>query len=350
MKIAFVYDKGRPGVFAGRSYDMRNDGGSEGSMVRYAIALADLGHDVRIYIPKIDTHEYRGVEWRSIENKARFDEMFDVIIALRFPGALRGMIAPVKALYCCDRDIPELTSYVNSVDIQVLIMIGEYQKHSYQRQYAIDEKLFLISNAGVPWSDYATTSIPKVRGRCIYCSVPERGLGALADIWALIHNSVPEAELHVTGSLELWGIKRPIEQQPQIMNLRSVSKVKYLGKVSREQLILEQLQSQILLLPGDPESVEMCCMSAMECAAARNAIIVTDVAALPERVIPNVTGFVIKRTGAWQQRFADTAIRLMQDPTLSVMQLRARENEQQHDYSVLADQWVTRFKEELHGK
>ena len=137
MKIAFVYDKGRPGVFAGRSYDMSNDGGSEGSMVRYAIALADLGHDVTIYIPKIETHEYRGVKWCSIESSDRFDELFDVVIALRFPEALKGMKASVNALYCCDPDVPGLTAYVNSGEIQVLIMISEYQKRSFQAQYGL---------------------------------------------------------------------------------------------------------------------------------------------------------------------------------------------------------------------
>jgi hypothetical protein len=109
----------------------------------------------------------------------------------------------------------------------------------------------------------------------------------------------------------------------------------------------EQLQSVLLLLPGNPISPEMCCMAAMECAAARNALLVTDTAALSERVLPGKTGVIIYRNGDWQRVFAETAVHMLQDPGLAVMHIKAQLAEKQHDYSILAQQWEARFEDML---
>ncbi|GAG34835.1 unnamed protein product, partial [marine sediment metagenome] len=102
MRIAFVYDKGRPPSFAGRSFDLGDFGGAEGSMIHFAYALTELGHEVCIYVPGAQLHEHRGVEWRAIEDNTRFRERFDVAIAQRFPRAIDGMSAPVRAVFSHD--------------------------------------------------------------------------------------------------------------------------------------------------------------------------------------------------------------------------------------------------------
>ena len=350
MRIAFVYNKGRPDSFIGRSFDLGNFGGSEGSMIHFAYALTELGHDVCIYIPGVQPHKHGGVEWRAIEGEARFRETFDVVIALRFPNALEGMFARVRALYCCDPELYELPSYVDSGEVNLVIVISEHHKHRFQQQHPIDEGLYIVSNAGVVWSDYDRLDIPKMRGRAIYCSVPGRGLEPLGSIWPMIHKEIPWATLHITGSLKLWGLDVPPSKVEQLINLRGVPGVTYLGLISREVLIREQLQSQVLLLPGEPASPEMCCMSAMECAAARNLIIVCDIAALSERVIEGRTGYVVRRECGWEGVFAQKAVGALTHPYLSAMQGLARGGEREHDYAVLASKWVTRFEEELSAR
>ena len=344
MRIAFLYDRGRPGQFAGKSHELADTGGSEGSMVRYAFALADLGHEVLVYIPGGPPHSYCGVEWRNIRTRDRFDERFDVAIALRFPQALRGMAAPVKALYCCDPAVPALPEYVESGDVHLVITISECQKRRFQELHAIPEELYLVSNAGVNWEDYARLDIRKRRGRCIYCSVPERGLEDLVSIWPLIQSEIPWARLHITGSLSLWGMSVPQEETRLFDGLTRMPGVTYLGVLSREDLIREQLESQVLLLPGNPGSPEMCCMSAMECASARCAIVVTDLYALTERVVPGRTGHIVSRGAEWQRLFAETAVGLMTNPELSIMQYNAQAGERCHDYKVLARQWEKRLE------
>jgi len=345
MRIAFLYKMGRPGTFTGKSHELADTGGSEGSMVNYAFALAELGHEVLVYIPGGPRHSYRGVEWRNIRTRDRFEERFDVAIALRFPHALRGIAASVKVLYCCDPAVPSLPEYVASGDVHSVITISECQKRRFQELHPIPEELYLVSSAGVNWADYARLDVPKKRGRCIYCSVPERGLDELVSIWPLIRREIPWATLHVTGSLALWGL---IPQPDQVLLVDTIARlpgVTYLGVLSREALIKEQLESQILLLPGSPKSPEMCCMSAMECAAARNAIVVTDLYALVERVVHGLTGCIVPRGEGWQRTFAEAAVRLMTSPELSTMQYRAQERESTHDYKIQAQQWIKRMEE-----
>jgi len=347
VKIAFVYNAGRPSAFKGKTYEMADSGGSEGSAVNYAFALVSLGHEVHMYTPGTSPVTYRGVEWRDIQTRARFEEKYDAAIAIRFPLALRGMAAKVKALYCCDPAVSILPAYIDSGDVHLVITISEHQTQRFRKLYAISEEMFLISNAGVVWADYDRSNVVKRRGRCIYCSVPQRGLRALEGIWPLIRQQVPWATLHVTGDMELWGIQNDPRIEDLCRRMEELAGVTMLGLLSREELIQEQLQSQVMLLPGNPISPEMCCMAAMECAAARNALLVTDLYALPERVIGGHTGYIVPRGANWHRRYAATAVQLLMSLDLSVMQYWARAVEREHDYGVLAQQWVRRLEELL---
>lgn len=341
MDIAFVYSVGRPVTFLNKTFEMQDNGGSEGSMIRYALEFAKLGHTVTIFTPKGKYDTLGGVKWRPLEDATK---TYDVAIALRFPNDLFTFPARVKALYCCDPEIPNLSSCVGKGQIDVAIVISKFQQTQFQLYHPIKRDRYLLSNAGVVYDDYQRQA-EKVPGRFIYCSTPARGLLDLSGIWPMIKERVPDATLHVTGSFALWGL--PTDTPPAVGLLGDQDGVTYLGCVSRSRLIQEQLESQAMLLPGSPSSPEMCCMAAMECAAAGNALVVTDVAALKERVTPNKTGYVIKRGVGWRREFAEAAIDLIQSPVLSEFQEAARKGERKHNYPHLAKMWLRRLQEEL---
>jgi len=349
MKIAFVYTKGRPGSWADQTFDLQDFGGSEGSMIRFAQEFVGLGHEVTIYTSGAKAQRHAGVEWHDFVGGICYDQTFDVVISVRFPVAFAAE-AELGALFCTDPEIPELQRWVARGDINLVIVISEYQKRLFQSQHPIDEKLYLVSNAGVVYADYVGKNISKVPGRCIYCSVADRGLEHLVSIWPKIRREVPWATLHITGGYSLWGLDIPLQKQPVLRQMLALEGVTYLGVISREKLIEAQLQSQVLLLPGKELSPEMCCMAAMECAAAGNVLIVGDIAALPERVIEGETGYAVKHEGDWQTVFAQKAIVALTSPRLQEMQALARAGECAHDYSVLAPEWITRFEEEINAR
>ena len=353
MNIAFVYTKGRPEGWATRAFEGKAVGGSEGSMIHYCEAFAKLGHEVSIHTQGAEQREQNGVTWYD-SDEGLYRRGQDVVIALRFPETLAGAIAPVRALYCCDPEIPELPQYAKLGFVNLVITISQHQKDRFQAQHSIDENLYFVSNAGVVVSDYDRTDVQKVPGRCIYCSVPDRGLKDLVKIWPMIVKEVPWATLHVTGGFELWGLDVPLSHQPaleELLRMESVPEdgVSYLGVIPREDLIREQLESQVMLLPGNPNSPEMCCISLSECAAAGNALVVGSVAALPERVEPWRTGFIINRADEprWYREFAGRVRNLLEGIVsggLEDFQKNARVSVIQYDYSILAPQWLEQFE------
>ena len=354
MNIAWVYTKGRPEGWTSRPHF----GGSEGSMVHYADAFVQLGHKVSIHTPGVEPCWRAGVQWLDAD-AGLYRRGQDVVIALRFPNTLEEVDAPVRVLYCCDPAIPELPEYANAGYVNLVITISQHQKDRFQAQHPIDESLYFVSNAGVNLADYARTDIEKVRGRCIYCSVPDRGLKYLVEIWPMIVKELPWATLHVTGGFELWGLDVPLSHQPaleELLRMESVPEdgVSYLGVIPREDLIREQLESQVMLLPGNPNSPEMCCISAMECAAAKNALVVRDVGALRERVNQAKSGWILMSTPDWQQGFAAVTVNLLtkqliditrrDEKKLEEMQEVAAQDVAQYDYSILAPQWLEQFE------
>ena len=351
MRIAFAYSKGRPANWVNRAFGGTALGGSEASMVHYAMAFAKLGHEVTIFTPGAPSRELGGVKWHNFKGIHGME--FDVAIALRFPQALPSILAPLKALYCCDPEIPELPEFVGAGQVHLVITISQHQKERFQAQHPIPGSLYMVSNAGINYSDYEGKDVEKVRGRCIYCSVLARGLLHLAHIWPLIHKQVPWATLHVTGGFELWGMDVPIDEQPALQMLMTLEGVAYLGVLSREALIREQLESEVLLLPGATDSPEMCCISALECAAAGNLLVVGAVGALPERVWAYGSGKAVAFEGdkPHTATFVHCAEEMLTYPP-SVRAARARhasESVRQYDYAVLAPQWIARFEEALNG-
>jgi len=347
LKIAWVYTKGRTASWLKRALGGAPLGGSGTSMLHYAREFAKLGHEVTIFTPGVRTCEIDGVQWR--DTKGMCQQQHDVAIALRFPEALPGMFARLRVLYCCDVRIPELPEYVNDGFVDLIITISKYQKDLFQEQYPIPTDLYMVSNAGIVYSDYLNKNVKKVKGRCIYCSTPVRGLLPLIEAWPLIREKVPYATLHVTGGLGLWGMDVPIEDQPMIQSLLKLEGAKYLGLLSREDLVREQLEAEVMLLPGMTNSREMCCISAMECQAAKVFPLVGDIGALPERVVYGNVGLVCPVDGlsVVTETFAELAIGIlrMRDPLMDVH--HGSEMARQYDYSVLAQQWIERFEKEL---
>ena len=350
MRIAWVYTTGRPAGWVDRAFEGAALGGSEASMILYAQEFARLGHEVTIFTPSMArTRTLGGVTWRDFWGIHGHE--FDVAIALRFPDALTAVLAPVRVVYCCDPEVPKLPDFYRTGNLQLVVTISEHQKDRFQQEHPIPEELYMVSNAGITYSDYVGKGIDKVRGRCIYCSVPARGLYSLAELWPAIRKKVPWATLHITGGFELWGMDIPIAKQPALEKIIGLEGVTYLGVLPREELIREQLESEVLLLPGAVDSPEMCCISAMECAAARNLLVVGDVGALPERVWARGSGKAVAFENG--KPHAPTFVRCAEEmltyqpSARAARALYASESVRKYDYSVLAPQWITRFEEEL---
>ena len=94
---------------------------------------------------------------------------------------------------------------------------------------------------------------------------------------------------------------------------------------------------------------EMCCIAALESAAAGCAIVATDRAALSERVRDGISGYLVPGTPGTEEHddlYVEHVVDLLQDSEKrSKMGRAGREMVQQYDHAALAKQWIAKFEE-----
>lgn len=350
MRIALVWNTGSPREWDDRDLE-RGVGGSQAMMILYARQLVLMGHEVTCHTPFPPfgkTRIFHGVQWASVLINGWRHGGYDVVISLRNPYNLLETQAPVRAFLANDQDCPTLPFVVNGGDCNLIITISQYQTERYQKLYPdIAEELYLTSSAGVEYKAYETEDL-KMPQMCIYCSTPERGLAHLERLWPRILERVPEALLVVTGGFGLYGWpKAEVEKHQGDLMRRIAALPQVIMQLNAPRHILQAWQKEASLMLYPSTYDEMCCISALECAAARCAIITTNRAALSERVIEGETGYLIDgEPGAYHydRQFVLLAEKLLTDHELCAkMGLRGHVLAEQYAYSRLAQIWVERF-------
>lgn len=339
MRIAFLWTVGGP-----QSWNDDNlgtgIGGSEAMMILYARALAGRGHEVTCYCPNNTPVVRQNVSWLNWERQP-IDA--DVVVSLRTPAPLALCNAPIRALLANDQKCDALPLAVSEGICNQIITISKHQTERYQALYpAISASLFLQSSAGVEYGAYHRTT--KQRGLCLYMSTPERGLEHLLTLWPIIHRECPESLLKITSGFQLYGVSDVDAHRMSggiYDRLSKLDGAEYLGPLPRRELVELQQQAQVLLYPSSYD--EMCCIAALEAASAEMAILTTRRAALTERVIHGLTGFLVDGHPSeteYQQDFVAYAVSLLSSPALVTRMGRAgRISVAEHDYAVLAQQW-----------
>ena len=353
MRIGFVWTVGGPEQWDDNDLET-GIGGSEAMMILYAREFARMGHQVHCFAPCRETSPWlmEGVWWGRVSRAAVTP--LDVLIAIRNVGPLAYTTAKVKALMANDQSCPDLGYAVVNGDCNLVITISKHQYERYQRQHPIDPALYMICSAGVVSEAYTPGAYSKVPGRCLYSSTPERGLIHFKDIWPRIHEQVPHAQLWITGGFELYGWDEAACEKHGggiYRRMTDMPNVAYLGPISRSRLQGIQQQAELLLYPSTYD--EMCCITALEMAAAGCPIVTTDRAALSERVIDGKTGYLVKGTPGtpeYDTEFVEKAVKLLTNPSLSAMMGgEARVIAKPHSYRNLCQQWLERFESMLHG-
>ncbi|MFL6280585.1 MAG: glycosyltransferase [Vicinamibacterales bacterium] len=144
----------------------------------------------------------------------------------------------------------------------------------------------------------------------LYCSVPDRGLYYLKDLFPAIRRRVGDATLVITSDFTLWGraparaaFGRFFEREPG---------VEYLGHVDRPRLLVQQRRARVLAYPCIFE--EGFCIAAAECMAAGAVPVTTDAFALTTTV--GDAGVLIAgrpRSWLYRRRFVKAVTALLSD-------------------------------------
>jgi glycosyltransferase involved in cell wall biosynthesis len=281
-------------------------GGSEQYMLTLCEEWHKRGHQVRLY----NDPRQQGVGPFEQCNINQFNpaEYRDALIGFRvLDWRFQQANAGKKIWLSCDQyatgDFKEFSKWASKV-----VCISPFHQKYFADTYDIFDTVSI--DIPVRVQDYDAVDVEKVVNRCIFTSVPGRGLDVLAVAWPEIVKQVPDASLVITSDYRLWN-------QPEALNeefkaqFASLPNVQFLGAITRDRLIAEQKKAQILTFPCVYN--ELFCIAVSEAQYAGCFPITSDMGALATtnqgEVIPgNPKHF------PWIARFVDRVVYLLQHP------------------------------------
>jgi glycosyltransferase involved in cell wall biosynthesis len=324
-------------------------GGNEATLVSWWRTLCARGIRARVFLAGATTEPTEG--WHALRSWAAISRADppDVLIAWRDAEVLRR--APVRAvrlLYIGDRVTPGLDGRPVDCD---LAFVGSRAAHQRYRDKVRPTHGFVVHSCGHAVNDDLAAGIERRRWQCVHASAPYRGLGPLLELWPRILRQAPLATLVVMGGYRLWGYDPIPARQLSVRDVPRLGNppagVRHLGEVSRMDYLRELASSQIMLYPTNYE--EMCCITALEAAACGTVPIVSDRAALRERVSGGQAGVLVSgdvRDRRTRDRFADLAADLLHDPVrLERLGARARHAAERHTIDSVLDHLLRRIAE-----
>jgi len=232
-------------------------GGSEYALLTVLEGFADKGHSVRLYNnPKEeDASPFQQLPISAFEPS----DNRDVLITFRSPNPRALVSRGLKVWWSCDQyTVGSFQQFAPHMDR--IVCISPFHAKYFNEQYRISG----VNVIDIPIRTQDLEKYfnePMIPGRCIFTSVPDRGLHILRNIWPRIKMQVPEASLVITSDYRLWGLPDPRNEQHRA-GWVSMPDVTFLGAVKRHELLLQQARSQFLLYPCVYD--ELFCVSVAE--------------------------------------------------------------------------------------
>lgn len=307
MNIDILCNDGSPlGVVWGDMYGYNGRvgvGGAELALLTLCEAWSNAGHRVRLYNnPKGTVEKF---EQLPIDSFQRHDGR-DILIVFRSPNKkMFGEVTGKKIWWSTDQyTIGNFQEFSTKVD--KIVTISPFHANYFYSKYGIRDTTTI--DLPVRLEDYAFPTSKK-KNSLIFCSVPDRGLDILAKVYRKIQAAIPDVTLTITSDYRLWGAA-------SAMNERHISKflgargVRFLGAISRHDMVKEQTQSQVQAYPCTYD--ELFCYSVAECSVAGAYPITPPTGALATTNM----GTILEgdyNSSAWQHRFIDEIVKLLSD-------------------------------------
>lgn len=298
-------------------------GGSETSAALLAEALARRGMRVVVFSPCAGCEgECSGVEYMDT---GRFDGFAathhaHAFIVSRYSELLDAPIRTSRR-FLWVHDICALEGETGRVrqrvdSLSAIVCLSPWHKEFFASHYGVPpEKIEVIGN-GIDPARFRTP-LPRIPGRFIYSSSPDRGLDHLLEIFPAIREQLPGAELQIFYGFDNWekssNRSGRAEWRNYVEQLLRQDGVRFHGRVGQDRLAREFLQSDFWFYPT--AFTETFCISALEAQMAGALCIATDLAALRTTVGPR--GVLLSgdpSSPQYRSAALDTIRRAVEDP------------------------------------
>jgi glycosyltransferase involved in cell wall biosynthesis len=274
-RVLFVLDADP--AFSGRDFRASGVGGTQSCVVLLSEALAERGAAVvvanRISAPVTDW----GVRYVPIP--AIGAEPFDLVVLCKHWSDAVADRGTRRVFIWTDVHVPDPANLARCCAwAHVSLTLSEFQRNRLRGATGAIQ-VEALGRAPIEVADYADMPIARER-ILLYCSVPDRGLYYLKDLFPRIRRAVPDAKLVITSDFTLWGA-RPA-RGTFVKFFEGQEGVEYAGHVTRAELVAWQRRARVMAYPCNFE--EGFCLSAAECMAAGAVPVTTRAFALPTTV------------------------------------------------------------------
>ena len=292
-------------------------GGAELALLTMCAAWQFYGNRVTLY----NNPKEFGVSSFEQKNLDEFNpqEDRDILIIFRSPNPRCFDAKGKKIWWSCDSyTVDDFGKFRKQVD--KVVCISQYHAKYFKDMYGITDGIAI--DLPVRTWEYKRNA-PKIPQRCIFTSIPDRGVMELHAAWPRIVKEVPEASLVITSDWRLWA-DWCTEDQIRHFKLAYAHhpNVIYKGAIKRNELVEIQQSAELHLYPCVFE--EQFCISVAESQVAGAFPITSDYGALPTTNMGRVL-HGNPQTPDWQDRFVNNTIELLTDPKLIQKQEWIRE-------------------------
>jgi glycosyltransferase involved in cell wall biosynthesis len=292
-------------------------GGAELALLTMCRAWAYYGNDLTLYNnpnnPLASTFKQKAiVEFDPNEDR-------DILIIFRSPNDRALNAKGKKIFWSCDQqtvgDFRVLASQVDKV-----VTISPRHNQYFKDMYGITNSICI--DLPVRTWEY-NEPIEKVSHRCIFTSMPDRGLMELRAAWPRIVKEVPDASLVITSDWRLWA-EWQTEEAVRTYRLAWAQhpNVEYRAAIKRSELVKVQMSADLHLYPCVYD--ELFCIAVAESQVAGAFPVTSDIGSLGTTNMGRVL-HGHPQNPDWVDLFVKNSVELLTDPKLPQKQEWVRE-------------------------
>lgn len=281
-------------------------GGAELAILTLMRAWHDAGHEVVFYNNPKTANASAFLQLPiSLFNKS---EDRDILIIFRSPNNRAIGANGKKIWFSCDQyTVGNYRDFAQHVD--EIITISNFHAKYFEAHYGISCTTTIDLPVRI-W-EYGEVQT-KQKNSFIFCSVPDRGLAVLADCYDELYRNIPGMTLTITSDYRLWGAYSPMNEQ-YVRKFLGKPGVRFLGAVSREQLIQEQKLAQFHAYSCTYD--ELFCYASAECQVAGCYPISSSAGALDTTNMGKVI-YGNPNSPEWKREFIDTVSKSANNPDI----------------------------------
>lgn len=232
-------------------------GGAEQAILTLCAGWQERGYDVTFYNNPSEGGA-SPFKQRTLEEFNPFEDR-DFLIVFRSPNErIENVQCPIIWFSTDQMTMGDFATF--SKRVNKIVCISPRHASYFKEIYGINDTI--VIDLPVRLDDYEN-EVEKIPHRCIYTSIPDRGVMQLHAAWPLIVKEVPDASLVITSDWRLWNseLDESVVHPYQLAYARHPN-VSYVGAVKRMQLIEYQQQADVLLYPATYD--ELYCITVAE--------------------------------------------------------------------------------------